>query len=152
MKKSIVILLISLNILTLTLSCDNCDTSSPPPTAPIRFAIVNKLGNNLVTGNTSKFHPDSIMLLEADQKTNTIFQKDFNKSLQGFWYQADCLKNDKGSSTLYLKLNSVDMDTLLVSYETIKSECYTYHQYTHFLHNGVEIYPSGETSALLIIK
>ncbi|MCF0075729.1 hypothetical protein LZD49_34985 [Dyadobacter sp. CY261] len=146
-------LFIATFIIALTFGCDDeCSNSSPPPTAPIRFAIVDKSGNNLVTDATSRFHPDSIKLYEQDHKTNTIFQKDFNESLKGFWFQADCYKNEGGSSTLFLHFDNADIDTLLVSYETIRDKCYTFHQYTHFLYNGKEILPSGETRTLRIVK
>lgn len=153
MKKRTIWLFVTLFTLAISSSCDdNCSNSSPPPTAPIRFVIVDKSGDNLVTGSTSRFNPDSIKLYEADLKTNTILQKDLDESLKGFLFQADCYKNESGSSTLFLHLNKVDTDTLLVSYETVRDKCYTFHQYTHFLHNGKEIFPSGETSALLIVK
>lgn len=134
-------------------SCnDNCANTSPAPTAPISFVIVDSAGKNLVAGNTPSFTPESIKLYEADKKTNTIYKAEINDALKGFWFQADCYKNETGSSTLYLELSNTDTDTLLVSYTTIHDECFIIHEYTHILHNGKEVFPSGETRALRIIK
>lgn len=140
-------------LLACSLGCEHdCSNSSPPPTAPIRFVIVDDAGNNLVRTDSSELHPDSVKLFEADRKTDTIFKVEFNEALEGFWFQADCFKNESGSSTLYLRLSSTDTDTLLVSYETIRDDCFTIYQYTHVLHNGNEAFASGETRALQIIK
>lgn len=50
-------------VLACCLGCkDDCENTSPPPTAPISFVIVDDSGINLVNGDTSRFHPDSIKL------------------------------------------------------------------------------------------
>lgn len=132
--------------------CEDCSDTDPPITAPIRFAIVDGAGRNLVDTVNSRYVPDSVKLFDVDLKTDIIMAREYNPMVKGYVFTADCKKGDSGASALILRLDQHDSDTLQVWYQRNQSRCFTTYRYTDFYHNGKKLSQMPQTAVLLIVK
>lgn len=133
--------------------CNECSSVQPPPVAPIRFVIVDKKGNSLVTGPNAKYSADSIRLINSETGfDDNIYKKEYTESLKNILFEADSHNSSGGSAILYLYFNQYDSDTFVVSYQEHKTKCFTYSTYTKFNLNGKDIYREGELGFLSIVK
>ncbi|NIJ54377.1 hypothetical protein [Dyadobacter arcticus] len=122
-------------------SCTDCDTVDQAITAPVRFAIVNEKGENLVSDQNARYHPDSIKLLAG--KENTIQSKAYNSVLNVYVFEAYPPNNASGRTDLILYFNQLDTDTLTTFYTHQKNDCSNYYSYNGFTHNNKEIENQG---------
>jgi hypothetical protein len=113
-------------VLTLTLiscnPCDNVDCISDNYIA--RFRIVSKNeGKDLVFGPAAIYNPSEIKLYSLKGTDTTFFEYTPTK----FSDNADSILYVKFypeiSTPVYLKLNSLDTDTLTITYKTFKTKC-----------------------------
>ncbi|MEO6287259.1 MAG: hypothetical protein ABIO93_27965 [Dyadobacter sp.] len=134
-------------------ACDNCsDTVDAPVSTPITFSIVDPVGNNLVDTSRSYYSVDSVKLFDIEDKEWLYLTYLYVPAAGGYVFSTDCRKNSSGKSSLILKLNSMDSDTLDVWYKQKDTKCFTLYEYTYFQHNGKDLRQSPLTSALLITK
>lgn len=132
--------------------CEDCSDTDPPITSPIRFAIVDAAGNNLVDTINSRYVPDSIKLFDVHLKTDIVMAREYNSIVKGYVFTADCKKGDSGASALILRLDQHDSDTIQVWYQRHQSRCFTTYNYTDFYHNGKKLSQTPQTAVLLIVK
>lgn len=95
---------------------------------------------------------DSIKLFDLDENEWIYLNKEYVPAAEGYVFSGDCGKNNNGKSSLILRLNSLDSDTLDVWYKQQDNKCFILYEYTHFQHNGRDLQKSPLTSALLITK
>jgi hypothetical protein len=99
-------------------SCDPCIGIGGLCADTFQFKIIDKITQqDLVSGPAAKYKPDSIRLFP----TTTL--AGYQVSIA--YYDSTKFQTNLGmpTDTLFLKLNSLDTDTLLISYNYVKVRC-----------------------------
>lgn len=129
--------------------CENCEMTDPMISSYITLKIVDAYGKNLVNPSTGPYYPDSV---KASSKDNSSFSFEIQESTAQteIHYIIMPSFNEMGKTELYLHLNHLDTDTLLITYKSVKQKCGApYFVYTGFIFNGKNI---AQTGILKLVK
>jgi hypothetical protein len=140
MKTLIRILAITL-LPFIIISCDPCLGEGDACADSFNFRVVNKVnGDDLVFGPNPVYRPDSVYLITTlPGYLGAMSSSDGTKFRSNLLIPLD---------TFYLHLNSADTDTLLMSYDFVKSRCCKsnrgYGKVTGIKYNGVAAKKKGD--------
>lgn len=139
------ILLISISICLLLLSCKKNDELGPCATVIPKcvcgsFLLLDRWGQPLI-GEKRMYHPDSIKMLTEPEKWNLRFED----SLVFFNYGS--LSSDK---EYYLYLSSDVQDTITMNFTSTQGECFTVKNISDFKYSGAKT--SIDEDEIIVIK
>lgn len=147
MKANKSITLLSLLFLLQGVACTPCATMRPDPPAPVSFYLVDASGNNPFSIPETGIHPDSLQLTLDNEPFNYLFTG-MDESLGNMVFETYPVIYNKSRVRMLLRLNSLNTDTLDISYTVSRSKCYTDYTYSAFYFNGKELKRHPETGYL----
>jgi len=119
--------------------CENCsDTADERVTSFIDMEFVDNNGDNLIDAVKGPYHPDSIKAF-TENNDSFSFKKWTDPVLKHVQLELLPPFNDTGETVVYLYLNHLDTDTLVINYSHHKNKCSDYYEYTNYRFNGKEV-------------